>query len=115
MPETPQQRHERYLQNKEKERELNKQWQQNNRERRTEYYRKYRQTKNGKLAVQKAIKKYESSHPERKNAWNKAQKLLKKPCVICGKDSHRHHPDPHKPLEIIFLCPLHHKEQHRML
>lgn len=36
------------------------------------------------------------------------------PCIICGKKKGlAHHPDYSKPLEVIFLCALHHKEIHK--
>lgn len=83
------------------------------REKRTIYYRKYRATVKGRAAQQKANRKYEMLHPERKRAWDLARKLLKAPCEKCGvKPSHKHHPDPLNPLKIIHLCPLHHKEAH---
>lgn len=78
-----------------------------------ERVRKYRQTIGGREAILRAIRKYEASHPERRNAWNKANKLLKKPCIVCGEiNTHRHHPDPLQPLSITYLCPLHHKQAH---
>lgn len=80
----------------------------------TERFRLYRKTKTGIKATRRAINKYELTHPERRNAWNKAQQILKKPCIQCGKfPTHRHHPDPLKPLNVIFLCPLHHKKIHK--
>lgn len=40
-------------------------------------------------------------------------KLVRKPCEICGNPkSHAHHKDYSKPLEIIWLCPKHHKKIH---
>lgn len=102
-----------YYKNKKKRREDNIQWIKDNREKRRKYYIVYRQTEKGKIATLKAIKKYETNHPERKNAWNKAQRLLKKPCMKCNiKNSHKHHPDPLRPLDVIYLCPLHHKQEH---
>jgi len=112
MAETSLQRHLRYLRNKIKENEFSKNYQLNHRKERTEYFRKYRQTKKGKENVLKAIQKYEKAHPIRRIAWNKAQILDKKPCIKCGNEAHRHHPNPKISLEIIFLCPLHHKEEH---
>ena len=94
--------------------EYNRKWQIENRERRTEYYRKYRQTLKGKEAVLRAIKKYEVSHPERKKAWGLCMLYPKKVCIKCGvMPTHKHHPNILKPLEIVYLCPLHHKEAHR--
>ena len=81
----------------------------------TEYRKKYRTTFKGKVATLKAIKKYESNHRERKIAWGKAQCIKLEPCIKCGDTpSHRHHSNLKKPLEIIFLCPLHHKKIHRV-
>lgn len=42
-------------------------------------------------------------------------KLKKLPCVICNKsNAHAHHIDYSTPLEIIWLCPLHHKKIHKV-
>ena len=39
--------------------------------------------------------------------------LLKKPCMICGnKKVHGHHKDYKKVLDVIWLCPLHHRRVH---
>ena len=101
------------LTHKEKVREL---WNRNHKNTNAERLRKYRKTKRGTEATRKAIKKYESTHPERRNAWNKAQSIKMQPCKICGKfPAHRHHPDLNRPLEVIFLCPLHHKQAHQMV
>lgn len=40
-------------------------------------------------------------------------RLKRKDCEICGaKKSHAHHDDYLKPLDVRFLCPIHHKEWH---
>lgn len=62
-----------------------------------------------KACIVRAIKKYELKNPERRVAWTKASKLPLKPCEVCGDaKTHRHHPDIDKPLEVVYLCPLHH-------
>lgn len=45
----------------------------------------------------------------------KTGKLSKKPCRDCGRtdDIEAHHSDYDKPLEVIWLCPLHHRLEHR--
>lgn len=74
---------------------------------------KYRKTDRGKIAVRMSVKKYELSHPKRKIAWMKCRKLEKRPCVICGSENaDKHHPDIDKPLEVIYLCKYHHKQEH---
>ena len=76
--------------------------------------RKYRKTEKGIIATRKAVETYERNNPKRKYAWGQAAyKIETKPCIKCGAiKSHKHHPDINKPLEIIHLCPLHHKQIH---
>ncbi len=39
--------------------------------------------------------------------------LKRQPCVVCGNPKvHGHHPDYDKPLEVIWLCPKHHMQEH---
>jgi len=82
-----------------------------------------------------AVRKYAKLHPEssRKNCkkWAKKNgykvsahkkvayaiktgKLIKENC-FCGKLAHAHHDDYSKPLDVIWLCPIHHKERHAKL
>lgn len=43
-------------------------------------------------------------------------KIQRKPCVVCGDaNSHGHHEDYRHPLEVMWLCPLHHKARHKEL
>ena len=43
----------------------------------------------------------------------KREKLIKENCSICNSpDSEAHHPDYSKPLEVVWLCRLHHVELH---
>ena len=43
----------------------------------------------------------------------KVGKLQRKPCDVCGASrSQAHHDDYEKPLEVMWLCPKHHKERH---
>lgn len=44
------------------------------------------------------------------------QKLIKLPCVVCGSSkSMAHHDDYDKPLDVIWLCQVHHKERHKQI
>lgn len=40
-------------------------------------------------------------------------KFVRKPCRLCGEKAHAHHEDYSKPLNVEWLCPLHHKAIHR--
>lgn len=56
-------------------------------------------------------------HVTARNILNKAVKrgeVLKTPCINCGNlKSEGHHEDYSKPLEVIWLCRAHHRQQHR--
>lgn len=54
-------------------------------------------------------------HPMQKSAWNavayalKVGRIVRQPCEMCGsEDVHAHHEDYSKPLNVRWLCPLHH-------
>ena len=78
--------------------------------------RAYRKTKSGKKSTSSSTKRYEKRNKEKARAWDAVQraKLGKKPCAVCGstKRIHWHHDDYSKPLDVIPLCPAHHKERH---
>ena len=39
--------------------------------------------------------------------------LKRKPCEVCGKNrTEAHHPDYNYPLDVVWLCSVHHKEAH---
>lgn len=43
----------------------------------------------------------------------RAGRVIRRPCEKCGEPkSHGHHEDYSKPLDVVWLCPLHHKERH---
>ena len=100
-----------------------------------EYYRKYREKNRKKLRVygQKYNKKWRQEHGYNTYNWYsrnkekadahrrvylevKSGRLKKEPCKVCGaKRVQAHHPDYSKPLKVVWLCPLHHKLEHRKL
>jgi len=105
-----------YEGNKERWLEYGPRWRENNRERFNRNKRKYYKTPDGKKAVKKAVKNYESKNKHKVSVWAKAKKVSNKPCEICGKSpAHRHHEDYNKPTEIVYLCPHHHKQIHKEL
>ena len=61
---------------------------------------------------------WRKNFPERKNAHSKVYRamkngvLIRQPCFICGDKSEAHHPDYSRPLDVVWLCPSHHKQAH---
>ena len=94
-----------------------------NRAKRIDKYRAYdvaraKTPKRQKLAM-RVMREYRRGNPERytaNTAVNNAirdGRLVKQPCEVCGRlDVHGHHDDYTKPLEVRWLCPVHHKEHH---
>jgi hypothetical protein len=87
---------------------------------RREYERKRTQTENRKNQRLKNQKRYRSKYPTKARAVASANKRInqKEDCEFrwTGKCSpgivHKHHPDYSKPLEVRWLCALHHKMVH---
>src|SRR5690606_6491213 len=66
------------------------------------------------------VKRSHERYPERYRARHLAYrarrsgKLVPEPCEVCGRtDVHAHHTDYSKPLDVVWLCPVHHGEAHR--
>jgi len=92
------------------------------------YSRKYRQehpewkkesNKKCKNIINKCVRRWIIKHPKKLKAKILAGKALKngklqkQKCKICKKiKTEMHHPNYNKPLKIIWLCKLHHKQLH---
>lgn len=68
---------------------------------------------------EKAVRKYEKNNPEKTKARVLCRKAIKdgvmvrKPCMVCGEtrvDAHHH--DYSKPLDVLWLCKVHHNDIH---
>ncbi len=95
-----------------------------NYERNAEYYREYYRNRSHlprmKEILKRAFVKWRGKNPEKYKAYNavtvavRSGKLKRLPCEICGSArSHAHHHDYSKPLDVRWLCALHHKMEHR--
>lgn len=78
--------------------------------------KEYRRSDASKATNQKwyAENRYKAAaHALVKRAIN-AGRLIRGNCEVCGsEDTHGHHEDYNKPLEVIWLCPTHHKLAHK--
>lgn len=97
------------------------------------YYRLYRQKNRSKLRAYNrkynadwrkkhgypSEKKYRIKYPKKYRAKLKVRyalsvgKLVRQPCQFCGKKAQAHHDNYDKPLQVRWLCPLHHTAWHR--
>lgn len=108
--------------------ERRRMWQQQNRKKLIEYVKKNKELhpeKYSKLKVERN-RKYILANPTRHNvrrlAWFKMKKgiLVPDSCCVCKTlykkevKAQMHHNDYSKPLEIIWMCPTHHKAWHRV-
>jgi hypothetical protein len=83
----------------------------------------YQQNKRLRLVGYKTeeYRKYRKKYPEKVKAQQKLNREFRKgnikrsPCYKCGEiyKVHAHHPNYCKPLEIIWVCSIHHKELHK--
>ena len=91
-----------YYANWEKKQEQRKQWNNRNKEKLIKWKREYYRFRYPKIRLNAAMKVYR--HLRRPNK-----------CELCGKTGliHGHHRDYSKPLEVIWVCPMCHKQQHK--
>jgi len=94
---------------------------------RSRYTEKQNEWSRNKRAVDPLKKREETSlyrirYPERIRAYKEVDKALKKgvltreKCRDCeNEDTHAHHEDYTKPLEVIWLCGRHHKLEHQKI
>lgn len=92
------------------------------RKRQRDFKRRWRQTPAGKLNTRRMDQKRNSTELGRtmvkaKKALQSAVysgKIQRLPCEKCGNpNTHAHHHDYSKPLEVRWLCALHHKKEHQ--
>ena len=80
----------------------------------------YKKTEEGKAAHARAVKAWKE-----KNALRRAAQVIlgnavrdgritPLPCFVCGEKAEAHHPNYDSPLDVVWLCPTHHKETHAM-
>lgn len=88
-------------------------------ERFKEYRRRYEQASTEKR--KETLREYRQKNPLKTNARQAVRravlrgKLMRQPCQVCGATDkvQAHHHDYSKPLDVEWLCPKHHGEEHR--
>jgi len=89
-----------------------------NREKLREYNREYNKNWRKEYGY-KNEESYKERYPQKVHAHNllsdaiRTGKMIRKDCEVCQKpNAQGHHEDYDKPLEVIWLCPLHHTQLH---
>ena len=97
-------------------------WGKENPKRKYESNKRYLSTPLGKLAVQRKTRMFRKKFPKKYAAYNavvtaiRNKTLIRKICEICGvKNTHAHHDDYNKPLDVRWLCDLCHVRLHRSM
>lgn len=90
------------------------------REKELERKKRYHAAEAGKKVLTDSVARYRERYPEKQKARWILQAAIQRgtvkrmPCDVCGNPkSQAHHDDYDKPLEVIWLCALHHNEHHR--
>jgi len=80
--------------------------------------KRWKENKIRREAIYKRTKKWNKKNPLGYKAHYLVSnairdgRLKRMPCEICGGKSHAHHEDYSKPLEVRWLCPIHHQQLH---
>lgn len=93
---------------------------------RAEYYRAYDKDRYRNDAVRAAnaratFRAAALKHPERKRAAEAVGKAIRdgrikrQPCWVCGEKAQAHHPDYSQPLDVVWLCVMHHRQAHAII
>jgi hypothetical protein len=79
----------------------------------------YARTDGGKRAANRAKRTFLDRYPAKRAAHVatgnaiRDGRLVREPCEVCGARAQAHHDDYAKPLEVRWLCPMHHAEWHK--
>lgn len=86
-----------------------------------QYDRQRGKLKNRREKAALLISKWRLENPQRRAAHiavgNAVRdgRLIPWPCMLCGNKAEAHHPDYSRPLDVVWLCPPHHKQAHAMV
>lgn len=93
-------------------------WREKNREKIRAYNREYNKKWRKKNGYRNELN-WAKKNPTKIKAQQAARKalsqgeIIKAPCARCGSDNAvMHHPDYSKPLAIVWLCKVHHRQEH---
>lgn len=81
----------------------------------------YAKTEAYEASHEAAVLRWSARYPERRAASHAVSnairdgKLFRQPCWVCGNKAQAHHPDYDRPLDVIWLCPPHHKQAHALV
>jgi hypothetical protein len=80
---------------------------------------RWEQLPESKAKAKARLNQWAIDNPERKRAMTivgnavRDGKLIPQLCWVCGKKAEAHHPDYSRPLDVAWLCHLHHLQAHR--
>lgn len=85
-------------------------------------YDRMRASRPERVAAGKRIhQRWRAEHPDRWRAHNiresavRSGRVIPCPCWVCGAVAEAHHPDYSRPLDVVWLCPAHHRQAHALV
>jgi hypothetical protein len=83
-------------------------------ERQAAYHREYQRAwrKAHPLTPEQRLKDNARSYA---GTYRRRGKLKEQPCFVCGAPAQMHHPDYSSPLDVLWICKLHHRQLHEWL
>ena len=82
--------------------------------------KEYAKTDSGKAAQARSVKTQKLLRPKQNKAREivnnavRDGRLEKWPCLVCGVKAEAHHPDYDRPLDVVWLCNMHHRQAHEI-
>lgn len=91
-----------------------------------EYYKaydiaRYRNNEARRAQARASFTLAQERYPDRKRAAEmvakaiKSGQLVRQPCFVCGEKAQAHHPDYSAPLDVVWLCVMHHRQAHGLV
>lgn len=74
-----------------------------------------RRKRSQKRAERNALQPKRVAAVQALNVAVRSGQIVRQPCFVCGAGAEAHHPDYDRPLDVVWLCPSHHRQAHALV